>query len=223
VQKLVEKGMSRHSLVQAIIKDYILCQPDIQKIKWLAESMKEKLPSLLASKQGLYVACAFFSVLEAKDRKLVVKSVQEPLKEMITNKIAHLFILHILNNLDDTVISKKKILSDMLMTVDENKSDDCYVRIFLGMYSPLSKRYFQAEDIEAFTAMQAHSTSKKEPESRRKELLAIITNPLEKFFEENMLFYLMDTDKNHLLPKTFSARIELGGVASSDSIDEMFR
>jgi hypothetical protein len=30
---------------------------------------------------------------------------------MFTNKIAHLFIVHILNTLDDTMISKKKIIT----------------------------------------------------------------------------------------------------------------
>ena len=65
VQKLVEKGMSRHSIVQAIIADYVQSQTDLEKIKWLAESMKEKLPSLLASKQGLLVACSLFNVLDA--------------------------------------------------------------------------------------------------------------------------------------------------------------
>jgi len=50
VQKLVEKGMSRHSVVQAIIKDYVMSQTDIEKLKWLAETLKEKLPTLLASK-----------------------------------------------------------------------------------------------------------------------------------------------------------------------------
>lgn len=50
-----------------------------------------------------------------------------------------------------------------------------------------------------------------------------MTKPLETFFEENMLFFLMDTDKNHLLPKTFAARIELGSVKESDAMDEMFR
>jgi hypothetical protein len=59
--------------------------------------MKEKLPSLLASKPGLEVACSLFNILDAKDRKIVVKSIQEPLKEMIVNKVAHLFIIHILN------------------------------------------------------------------------------------------------------------------------------
>jgi hypothetical protein len=39
---------------------------------------------------------------------------------MIKNKVAHLFIVHVLNNLDDTVMSKKKILSDILLTIDDN-------------------------------------------------------------------------------------------------------
>ena len=104
--------------------------------------MKEKLPTLLASKQGLYVACQLFNVLDAKDRKLVVKSIQEPLKEMITNKVAHLFIVHVVNTLDDTVNTKKKILNDILITVDENINDRCFQNIFLGIINPKSRRFF---------------------------------------------------------------------------------
>lgn len=64
--------------------------------------MKETLPSLLASYKGLYVACACFNLLDAKDRKTVVKSMKEIIKEMFSNKISHLFVIHVLNNLDDT-------------------------------------------------------------------------------------------------------------------------
>ena len=120
VQKLVEKGMARHSIVQAIIADYVVSQTDIEKVKWLAETTKEKLPSFLASKQGLLVACALFNLLDAKDRKIVVKSLQEPLKEMAVNKVASLFLVHVLNTLDDTVISKKKIINDILLTLDDH-------------------------------------------------------------------------------------------------------
>ena len=37
---------------------------------------------------------------KAKDRKAVVKSL--PTDEMALNKIAHLFVIHVANNLDDT-------------------------------------------------------------------------------------------------------------------------
>lgn len=112
------------------------------------------MPTLLASKQGLEVACSLFNLLDAKDRKIVVKSMQEPLKEMSTNRVASLFITHILNNLDDTVISKKKILHDLLLSVDEGIEEKCFQNIFIGIHSPLQKRYFDADDIAAFTAYQ---------------------------------------------------------------------
>jgi len=88
--------------------------------------MKEKLPTFLASKQGLLVACALFNLMDAKDRKTVVKSLQEPMKEMVTNKVASLFLVHVLNSLDDTVISKKKIINDILLTLDDNVNEQVY-------------------------------------------------------------------------------------------------
>ena len=102
VQKLVQKGNQRHSFVQAILLDYVETQAtqDIAKVKFLADLLKEKMPALLASKEGLKVACALFNLLDAKDRKTVIKSL--PVAEMATNRIAHLFLIHVANNLDDT-------------------------------------------------------------------------------------------------------------------------
>ena len=47
--------------------------------------------------------------------------------------------------------------------------------------------------------------------------------PLETFYEENMLWYLLDTVKSPLLSQVLSARVELGSVEESDAIDEMLR
>lgn len=69
VSKLIEKGLTRHSIVQAILFDYVQCQSDKDKLGNIAEMIKEKLPALLASKPGLSAACAIFTVLDAKDRK----------------------------------------------------------------------------------------------------------------------------------------------------------
>jgi len=74
----------------------------MEKLRNIADLLKEKLPALLSSKHGLLVACAVFQVLDAKDRKIVVKSMKDIIKEMLTNKIAHLFVIHVINTLDDT-------------------------------------------------------------------------------------------------------------------------
>mmetsp|Transcript_8408 Transcript_8408/g.14067 ORF Transcript_8408/g.14067 Transcript_8408/m.14067 type:complete len:143 (+) Transcript_8408:1135-1563(+) len=142
---------------------------------------------------------------------------------MIVNKVAHLFILHVLNNLDDTVLSKKKILQDILVTVDDNIHDPSFQNLFLGIYCPESRRYFTKDDIEAFTFLQQHSTSKKDKEQRRKELLQAFNKPLEVFFEENFSKYISDVQKNPLIVKVVSGRMELGGVNQSDFMDEFFR
>ena len=118
---------------------------------------------------------------------------------MITNKVAHLFIIHVLNNLDDTVISKKQLINDILVTIDDNKNDECFARIFMGIFCPKSKRFFTKDDLEAFEIYSDHNTSKKDPAQRRLELIGGCLKPLETFYEENMLWYLLDTVKSPLL------------------------
>ena len=88
----------------------------MERIKNVNDLLKETLPALLASQQGLYVACACFTLLDAKDRKVVLKTLKENMKEMFTNKLAHLFLIHILSTLDDTTLSKKKIVSVIYQT-----------------------------------------------------------------------------------------------------------
>ena len=129
VQKLLDKGLARLSIVQAILSDYIHCQDaenkeHAEKIKLIADAIKEKMPSLLASKSGLSVACGLFTIMDARDRKTVVKSL--PVEEMLTNKVAHLFLIHVFTTLDDTQLSKKKILHEALKVVDDQINDKCY-------------------------------------------------------------------------------------------------
>jgi hypothetical protein len=83
---------------------------DLDRIRHIADLLKEKLPALLASQQGLAVACGVFTVLDAKDRKIALKSLKDVLKGAMTNPIAHVFFIHVINTLDDTILSKKKIL-----------------------------------------------------------------------------------------------------------------
>lgn len=153
----------------------------------------------MASYKGLYVACACFNVLDAKDRKVVVKSLKDALKEMFSNKIGHLFVLHILNNLDDTQLSKKKIISELLKSVDELFNDKYYQQIIIGMLQPQSKRYFMPEEIDALEAYADKSTSKKSQQVRRQELIKGVLKPYATFLEENISYYVMEVNKNHVL------------------------
>jgi hypothetical protein len=73
-----------------------------------------------------------------------------------------------------------------LKCLDELINEKFYQNIFMGIFTPLSKTVFLPEEIEAFTAFQDRTTSKKPTETRRLELLQGIFKPLETFFEEHL-------------------------------------
>ena len=64
---------------------------------------------------------------------------------MLTNKIAHMFVIHLVNTLDDTQLSKKKVLHEALKLVDDMIQDKNYQRVLLGVFQPNSKKHFLPE------------------------------------------------------------------------------
>ena len=101
----------------------------------MADLIKEKIPALLASKDGLAVACGLFNVLDAKDRKIALKTL--PVNEMVTNKVAHLYLIHVANTLDDTQLTKKKLLHEVLKLVDDNITDKMYQNVLISVLLPV--------------------------------------------------------------------------------------
>jgi len=151
--------------------------------------MKETFPAVLASKEGLRVACALFNVLEAKDRKVVIKSL--PVAEMATNKIAHLFLIHIANSLDDTQLTKKKLMHEVLVKVDDHIDDINFRNVLNACLVPLEveinkegearyKRnaFIAGDELEAMSLLLGKSTSKKDRKVRAAELFKIVQGPL---------------------------------------------
>lgn len=155
--------------------------------------LKEKLPALLASMEGLRVACALFTILDAKDRKHAIKSL--PVVEMLSNKNAHLFLIHIANTLDDTQLTKKKLLHESLKVVDDQIGDKFYQTVLISALLPLStsdtaqvvkNNSITKDELDCFQTLSALSSSKKDPAIRAFELFKIVQKPLETFFEEKL-------------------------------------
>ena len=162
----------------------------LEKVKEIAEQLKENLPTLLSSKKGLFVACSIWNVLDAKDRKIVVKSFKEIIKETFVNKVAHLFVCHMLLTLDDTILAKKKIITPLLMAIDDNINDPNYQRVISAIFSGPIQRLFYAEDLEAFNAFNEYQTSKKDPEQRKGEIMPITLKAFFSYLEEHISFYI---------------------------------
>jgi len=234
IVKLIEKGQTRHTIVQAILADYLECETSREKILNVAETIKEKLPALLASKEGLRVACTLFNVLDAKDRKTAVKNL--PIGEMVVNKIAHLFVIHVANTLDDTQLTKKKILHEALKMIDDHIEDHMFQSVLISaltLPATFEKKeqgskvfhnpFLTADDLKSMRFAANLSTSKKDPVIRHKELVKIVQKPLENFFEEKLQYYLQEPKGNILMKALFIAIAAQGNADESDLVDEFLR
>ena len=237
IQKLLEKGTQRHTFVQAILLDYVEAQAvqDMEKVRQVADMMKERFPAVLASKEGLRFACGLFNLLDAKDRKLVIKSL--PVAEMATNKIAHLFLIHVANNLDDTQLTKKKLMHDILVKIDDHIDDLCFRTVLNTTLLPLEveknkqsgeteyKRNanIASDELQSMSLFLDKSTAKKDRAVRARELFKIVQKPLEMFFEERLSYYLLDVKPNTVMKNLFVALAANGEAGSSDVVDEMVR
>merc|ERR1712166_1472151 len=118
------------------------------------------------------------------------------------NKIAHLFLIHIVVTLDDTQLTKKKILFEALKTVDDHINDRQFQSVLLSALLPLAtfkKKFLTAEESEAISAGSARTTSKKDESIRHAELVKIVRKPLEIFFEEKLQYYLSEINSNVVL------------------------
>jgi len=59
--KLIDKGLIRHTIVQAILWDFYEIV-DLEKQQEIAHLLQENLPALLSSMEGLKVACGIFTI-----------------------------------------------------------------------------------------------------------------------------------------------------------------
>lgn len=126
---------------------------------------------------------------------------------MVQNKNAHLFLIHVANTLDDTQLTKKKLLHESLKAVDDMIGDKCYQNVLISALLPPSENkdqvvrntYLTQEDLETFTHLKHLSSSKKDSATRAFELFKISQKPLEIFFEEKLQYYLQDIREQPVL------------------------
>lgn len=165
IHKLIDKGLIRHQIVQAIIWDFFEVASTSQQNE-IANLLQEKFPALLLSTEGLKVAVAMFMISSAKDRKKIVKQLKGNVKEMITNPIANKLLIAIISNYDDTVTCKKYIVNELVTNLEETIDDEEAQALYIGVFNPECKQVFSPQMMEAMNVFKDKSTSVKDPEAR---------------------------------------------------------
>ncbi|KAG0649996.1 Pumilio domain family member [Hyphodiscus hymeniophilus] len=194
INQLIQKKMTGFTLLHDAMLQYFLnAKPGTEEITDFIELLKgdeegDLMKNLAFTRSGSRVVCLALAYGTAKDRKYILKIYKDTLQMMATDTNAHIVILTAFEVIDDTVLASKSIFPEIL-SKDADKqvenivlsANDPHARIILlYLFLGRSKSLFPAShstDLEILAEIDIvrTTTSKKDPEIRRGELMKALS------------------------------------------------
>ncbi|KAI6087860.1 ARM repeat-containing protein [Hypoxylon rubiginosum] len=195
--QLIQKKMTGFTMLHdAMYQYYINVKPGGEEAKEYMEMIKEDengdlLKNMAFTRSGARLVCLLLAYGTAKDRKQILKTYKDTFQLMSSDPNGHLIILAAYDLIDDTVLTSKSIVSELLGKTEQDEvpnlvitANDPNARVTIRY--PLegaSKVLFdagRAEDLKLLEELWEirKTTSKKDPETRRKELVAALSPSL---------------------------------------------
>lgn len=194
---LIQKKMTGFTMLHdAMLQYFVNLKPESEELKEFVEVVKDDdngdlLKNMAFTKSGARLVCLLLAWGTAKDRKQIIKTYKDTFQLMCGDPHAHMVILAAYDVIDDTVLTSKTIFPEIF---GKNEEKDIQNIIFLAndLNARITACYlFEGQSKALFPASHAHSlellaeiheirkkTSKKDPEIRRKELVAAMSPPL---------------------------------------------
>ncbi|KAI1770892.1 ARM repeat-containing protein [Hypoxylon cercidicola] len=195
--QLIQKKMTGFTMLHdAMYQYYINVKPGAEEAKEYMEMIKEDengdlLKNMAFTKSGARLVCLLLAYGTAKDRKQILKTYKDTFQLMSSDPNGHLIILAAYDLIDDTVLTSKSIVSELLGKTEQDEVPNLVIaandpNARLTIRYPLegtSKALFdagRADDLKLLEELWEirKTTSKKDPETRRKELVAALSPSL---------------------------------------------
>ncbi len=206
INLLVQKKTTGFTMLHDAMLQYFLnVQHGSEEMTEFIELLKsdeegDLLKNLAFTKSGARLVCLALAHGNAKDRKHILRTYKETMQTLACDTHGHKVLLAVYDVIDDTVLVSKSVFSEMVGK--DPKSESQQQELFaaathLNARIPLlypfcgkAKAILSSEDLELLDEVHRirSTTSKKDPEVRRKELVAslspallslIVVNPME--------------------------------------------
>jgi len=166
---LCQKDVITHSIVHRALFDFFKYATNIQKSE-IIELLKEGVVHILHTKDGAKVAMNCLWHGTAKDRKTIIKSFKTFVLKICKEEYGHLVMLSLFDVIDDTVLVKKAILSEVLSNMEDLMLDQYGRKVLLYLLKPRSPSYFLPDIVKVLQQGDGNIHSKKEASVRQEEL-----------------------------------------------------
>ncbi|OTB01537.1 hypothetical protein M426DRAFT_323422 [Hypoxylon sp. CI-4A] len=192
--QLIQKKMTGFTMLHdAMYQYYINLKPGTEEAKEYMEMIKEDemgdlLKNMAFTKSGSRLVCLLLAHGTAKDRKHILKMYKDTFQLMSSDPHGHMVILAAYDLIDDTVLTSKSIISELIGKTEQDEVTNIVIaannpNARLTIRYPLagtSKALFdpgRADDVKLLEELWEirKTTSKKDPEVRRKELVAALS------------------------------------------------
>ena len=196
INLLVQKKTTGFTMLHDAMLQYFLnVQPGSEEATDFIELLKsdeegDLLRNLAFTKSGAFLVCLALAYSNAKDRKLLLRAFKGLMQMMAYDSHAHQILLTAYDVIDDTVLISKTICTELVGKATQlenqqqeilNAMNDLYARAsLLYPFSGRSKAILSGNDLKLIDDIRRIrvTTSKKDPEIRRMELISYLSPPL---------------------------------------------
>ncbi|KAH8238448.1 hypothetical protein KR032_006948 [Drosophila birchii] len=189
---VANKQLVDSSLVHAVMLEYLrACDEDEEKLEETVTAFAALVPHMLSTKEGSEAGVICFYKSTPKNRRAIIKNIKEHLLKIATHEHGHVFLISLLNALDDTKATKKAIYDHLHGDLKTLVGNQYGRRVVQWLVAPGDTTCFHPKFIRLVDEGLAYG--KKEKELRRKEIFEQIEAPIAENIVEDPAFWLSNS------------------------------
>ncbi|KAG7665929.1 puf6 [[Candida] subhashii] len=180
IKASVEKGSTGFQILHAAMREYISILVDDtevndSQIREFIDLLAEQFAELVHTSEGSEVACNLIALANAKERKIIIRSLKNHTNELIKNEYGNTVLITLFMTVDDTVLLHKSFSAEIFTNelLPGLIQDKFSRRPMLYLLKGLDGKYFSPivkKTILKYEELAYKKTSKKPQEIKRTEL-----------------------------------------------------
>ncbi|XP_022209174.2 protein penguin [Drosophila obscura] len=189
---VANKNLVDSSLVHCVMLEYLRASEDEEeKLEETVTAFAALVPHMLSTKEGSEAAVICFYKSTPKNRRAIIKNIKEHLLKIATHEHGHVFLISLLNSLDDTKATKKAIYDHLHGDLKQLVANQYGRRVVQWLVAPGDTTCFHPTFIRVIE--EGLAFGKKEKEARRKEIFEQIEAPIAEAIAEDGAFWLSNS------------------------------
>lgn len=175
--KILNKKFIDSVLLHTVIWEFLTNCSNTDRNEMIV-MLRSFIVNLSKTKFGAKVAMFCIWHGNNKDRKIIMKAMKDNVKSIAMSEHGYMVLLALIDSVDDTVLVRKIILSEILKDLTEVVLNEYGKHVILYLVARRDPHYFPPSMVECLREGDNNETSKKPADVREKELREAIINTL---------------------------------------------